>query len=428
MRINQLHIKNFKGFEDRIFEFSEQVTVLIGDNATGKSSVLDALAIAAGTYLLGVEGISPIQIRSIQKEEIRSIYYENGNEEKQGIVEIEATGELKGEKITWKRTLETEKGRTTTKYAQKFIKKVRQLHNSSLLDSINDINPIIAYYGTGRLWVAHNKKTSSIKNIGYLDCLSSKSSVKEFIDFYQTIVSMVAEDDKLDKSILNDACENSILAMIEGGISMSYSHSRQDIIFTIKNKKTSATEIKPFKQLSDGYRSMISLVADIAFRSWCINPTFILPNQEQEGIVLIDEIDLHLHPNWQKHIIADLKRVFPKIQFIITTHSPFIVQGLKASELINLDGISPNGEPENHSLEENAMLMGVKDAKSKKFDEKTRVAEDYLKMVEKGKENIGEVERKKIMQDLDEMLIKFSDDPVFVAKLKIKKIAAFGEE
>ncbi len=215
--------------------------------------------------------------------------------------------------------------------------------------------------------------------------------------------------------------------MIEGGLSMSYSHSRQDIIFTIKNKKTGIIEIKPFKQLSDGYRSMISLVADIAFRSWSISPLAIT-NQRQEGIVLIDEIDLHLHPNWQKHIIADLKRVFPKIQFIITTHSPFIVQGLRASELINLDGISPNGEPENHSLEENAMLMGVKNEKSKKFDEKASIAEAYLKMVEKGKENISEESRKKIMQDLDDMLIKFSDDPVFVAKLKIKKIAAFGEE
>ncbi len=158
MRINQLHIKNFKGFEDRIFEFPEQVTVLIGDNATGKSSILDALAIAAGTYLLGVEGIPAIQIRSIQKEEIRSIYYEDGNEEKQGVVEIEATGELKGEKITWKRTLESEKGRTTTKYAQKFIKKVKELHHLSMTDAPIDANPIIAYYGTGRLWAEHNKK------------------------------------------------------------------------------------------------------------------------------------------------------------------------------------------------------------------------------------------------------------------------------
>jgi predicted ATP-dependent endonuclease of OLD family len=62
MRIDKIHIQNFKGFEDQIFEFKEQVTVFIGDNAKGKTSVLDALAIAAGSFFLGIEDIAEAEM------------------------------------------------------------------------------------------------------------------------------------------------------------------------------------------------------------------------------------------------------------------------------------------------------------------------------------------------------------------------------
>ncbi|MEY4905685.1 MAG: hypothetical protein RLZZ292_3500 [Bacteroidota bacterium] len=420
MRINQLHIKNFKGFEDKFFEFPEQVTVLIGDNATGKSSILDALAVAAGTYLLGIESFPAVQIRSIKKEEIRSIYYEDGNEEKQGIVEIEATGILDGEKITWKRTLESEKGKTTTKSAQKLIKKVKALevkHNEGKFN-----RPIIAYYGTGRLWAEHNQKQNSFSNnFGYIDCLTSKSSVKEFIAFYQLIDKQIGRDNS-GNSILTKICENSILAMIEGGVSMHYSHHRQDIIFTIKNKTTGNIETKPFKQLSDGYRSMISLVADIAFRSWAVNSRWGT-TKEYEGIVLIDEIDLHLHPNWQRHVISDLKRVFPKIQFIITTHSPFIVQELNSSELINLEGGEPGSDPWRKSIEDIAEdEMNVQNVqRSTRFQAMEEVAAKYYTLIEQGKTSQNSEDVAFLKQQLDDLELVFNDDPAYVALLKAER-------
>jgi predicted ATP-binding protein involved in virulence len=95
-----------------------------------------------------------------------------------------------------------------------------------------------------------------------------------------------------------------------------------------------------FGQLSDGYRNLIGMVADIAYRCIKLNP-HLGENviSHTPGIVLIDDLDLHLHPNWQKRIVADLKNIFTSIQFVATTHSPFIVQSLKADELINLDGV-----------------------------------------------------------------------------------------
>ena len=95
------------------------------------------------------------------------------------------------------------------------------------------------------------------------------------------------------------------------------------------------------------------------------------------GVVLIDELDVHLHPKWQRGVVEDLRQAFPSIQFIATTHSPFIVQSLRTEELINLEGptIPHLG---NQSVETIARgLMGV---------ERTDVSERYEEMVTAAKE------------------------------------------
>ncbi len=88
-------------------------------------------------------------------------------------------------------------------------------------------------------------------------------------------------------------------------------------------------------QLSGGYKAVLSVVADIAKRLAIANPDAENP-LEEEAVILIDELDLHLHPRWQKTIVEDLKRTFPNCQFIITTHSPFIIQSLQAGELFDI--------------------------------------------------------------------------------------------
>jgi predicted ATP-binding protein involved in virulence len=82
-------------------------------------------------------------------------------------------------------------------------------------------------------------------------------------------------------------------------------------------------------QLSSGIRTMVGLVADLAYRAVKLN-AHLKQNAvlNAEGIVLIDEIDLHLHPSWQQHVIQDLQSAFQKIQFVVTTHSPQVLTTL----------------------------------------------------------------------------------------------------
>jgi len=103
-----------------------------------------------------------------------------------------------------------------------------------------------------------------------------------------------------------------------------------------KNNSTISLE-----QLSDGEKNLIALVGDIARRLAIANPTNENP-LKGEGIILIDEIDLHLHPSWQRMIIPKLIEVFPNCQFIVSTHSPQILSHVKAENIFLLNQTENN--------------------------------------------------------------------------------------
>ena len=87
--------------------------------------------------------------------------------------------------------------------------------------------------------------------------------------------------------------------------------------------------------MSDGYRNMLSMVADIAYRMALLNPQFLGEvTKKTSGVVLIDEIDLHLHPAWQRHIVSALKEIFPKVQFIVSTHAPSVISSVPKEEIV----------------------------------------------------------------------------------------------
>lgn len=131
--------------------------------------------------------------------------------------------------------------------------------------------------------------------------------------------------------------------------------------------------IVPPKRLdicSDGVITFFRMVAEIAWRCVTLNGHLGLDSiKKSPGIVLIDEIDIMLHPNWQRHVVPDLQRAFPNIQFIATTHSPFIVQSLSGSQLIILrqNGVieTPSENPYSYPLNVvGYSFMGVESDKS----------------------------------------------------------------
>jgi len=93
----------------------------------------------------------------------------------------------------------------------------------------------------------------------------------------------------------------------------------------------------PISNLSAGYQSLLWMVMNLAYRMALLNPEMTEDMQNVSGIVLIDEIDMHLHPKWQWNIVKALEETFPNVQFILATHSPIVISSCKNEQLIRID-------------------------------------------------------------------------------------------
>ncbi|MGL4412226.1 MAG: AAA family ATPase [Bacteroidales bacterium] len=422
--IRDLEVKNFKGFENNLFEFKDQFTVIIGNNAMGKTSVLDALSIAAGSFFLGID---VAQQRGILKGEIRSKTL-NSEPKPQLPVLIKATGFVNTKEITWIRSIDKITKKLTTKFREATT--IKNIANDMLIASRSGEPisfPVIAYHGTGRLWAEHETVTYSSQSEGvemaYKNCLSPKSSSREFLSWYKTYEDEINKfGGELEITLLN-AFKQTIMDMIPDNAwqEMAYSFVAEDLVGIFNKEKKLY-----FSQLSDGFRNMIGMVADIAYRCIKLNPHLgDMAIKETTGIVLIDEIDLHLHPTWQRHIVEDLTRCFPKIQFVVTTHSPFIVQSLNSLQMINLDERQLMDDPNKVSLETNALYMGVKSVNGINFSKKEEAANNFFKLL---MVSDSELDRETVESTFLEYAEKYSNDPLFVAQLKFEKMARLTQK
>lgn len=440
MKIEELRIQNFKKFEQKTFKFNPHFTVCIGENAAGKTTILEALAIALGGFLLGIEGADAKN--NIQRSQIRTIDID-GQPRLQKPVKIAVTANIEGEIVEWSRDFIGKNPTSNTKkIAALASKKLAISRTPNLSDIERSENekvcfPVIAYHGTGRLWgglaehekIAYQKQEEGVV-MAYTNCLSAKSSSKEFLAWFKTQEDTIKKFERpLDKAHLV-AVKKAIKELVPEWEELFFDYKSDALVGLYRSENK--TQKLGFAQLSDGFRNMVSLTADIAFRCIQLNPH--LGEQAvklTEGVVLIDEIDLHLHPNWQRKIVADLKRAFPKIQFIATTHSPFIVQSLQSDELINLD-TETDLSPQKQSLEEVAEgIMGVPEARrSKIFLDMKKAATEYFTLLEQAKNNpkISKEEIAELKQKMQALTVPFYEDPAFVAFLEFQKAAQMGDK
>ena len=434
MKIRQLELKNFRCFDQKTFEFSDQFNVLIGDNGTGKSAILDALAIGVGSFLLGINSINS---RDISDDDIRRIIRLDTippTSEKILPVVVSCEGCFEDiAKMSWARELRVVDGRTTRTGAKEIISYAKQLQDKVRIqkqDRDKIILPVISYYGTNRLWTAKKDdkpRLPSSQLEGYKNWLAG-SNINILTRWFRTLewaiiqyerdtepnsISLVSSV-RLTMSTVKEA----VMSCIEDWQDVKYDVLLDELIATSKDGRT-----LPFRMLSDGVRNMIGMVADIAYRCITLNPLLSVEAARlTPGIVLIDEIDLHLHPNWQRRVVDDLKRTFPKIQFFATTHSPFIIQSLHPNELIDLD--NRDGEYYNKSIEDIAEdVMGVDlPQQSERWKSMMQAAEEYYRVLEQA-DNASEEEVARLKCRLDELSMPYSDDPAYHAFLKMERIA-----
>lgn len=372
MFLKSIELKNFRCCEALRIDFREKVSVIVGANGAGKTSVLEGISIALGTLFTTLDG--PVG-RSINRKDARLKAYEMGGSsdvQAQFPVEITARAIMEGRDVEWKRSLNSSTGSTTVKDAKELTDIAKEMQDRLRNGDQSLKLPLIAYYGTGRLWDYHREKKTDTFEVntrtnGYVDCLDGTANVKLMMNWlkkktiqeYQKQKQQIETHSELDTVYkAMEACYAQITGYNDVRILYNLDTNELDVYYT--DEQGFKMNI-PLAQLSDGYKSTISLIADIAYRMSVLNPQLSKDILLQtEGVVLIDEIDLHLHPSWQQRVLSDLNQIFPKLQFIVTTHAPAVINTVKSNSLIILENYTAR-EPigEIYGKDANTVIRGI---------------------------------------------------------------------
>lgn len=397
MHIDELHIQNFRCFQEIHFKFPpDNTAILIGINGSGKSSVLDCLAallMQLRIQILGIEHMSFLEADSVREmlNESLTITIDDINKKAQDLNAYITIALDSNQKIS-------------LNIQGNINQRIPLIHNNQIHNYINRLKqqllpqsnvnfPLLAYYRTSRMFL----ETKSI-DINNLDSKSPDCNINQLnaywgafnpgtIKIKDFLVWFRQEEDYENEIRLrrDNAYRNPNLEVIRKAIEVFLaefpdsnfhnlrvvrSKSQRNLDFTRNPDPPSLTITKnnqdfKLEQLSDGEKMLLMLVTDLARRLAIANPGLGVNALEGEGIVLIDEIDLHLHPQWQRIVIPSLTRTFPNCQFIVTTHSPQVLSNVKRENVFILEDyqlveVTPHtyGRDSNSILYE---LMGVKE-------------------------------------------------------------------
>ncbi|MGB5632205.1 MAG: AAA family ATPase, partial [Waterburya sp.] len=330
MKVKQLKINSFRGIKDLTLDFDlNEPTVFIGINGVGKSSILDCLAILLSWFTA--------RLQNPQGSGIHFNETDINNKNKETHNQIKVNTSNLGD-IEWSLT-KVKKGRskdTSSNLIQlkKLLEKIREQLNENNFVSL----PLAVYYPTNRAVIDVSlriKKKHLFDPINAYDLALAKEAIdfRRFFEWFRN-----REDLENEKYRYNEQSEDQQLATVRKAIYQMipgfYNLRVQRLPLRMTLEKEDQTLI--INQLSSGEKCLLAMVGDLARRLAIANPD-CQDALQGEAIVLIDEIELHLHPEWQRNIISALKRTFPNCQFIITTHSPQVLSHIQPKNIYVLE-------------------------------------------------------------------------------------------
>lgn len=362
MHVNTLRAVNFRCFKDLRVAFAPGFNLLIGDNQSGKTAILDALCIALSCFFQGFRtgvslGIDKADVR-LALQEIDGLVQMPA----QYPVRIECQGMLGGSPIQWQRRLKGP-SRRTSRALTELGRVAGALDHQMQAGEAVDL-PVLAYFGTER--IARERKTRPSvpdnirdRSLGYKDCLERASSVRLVRGWMKkhTLANLQKGERGLPSAAKGQlkAIEAAVCRCVPEVTQFFFDLDHNDLAVVFQDGRR-----LPWSMLSDGVRSLATLAMDISWRAAVLNPhQGADAPQQATGTVLVDEVDGALHPNWQRRVVDALVRAFPKLQFIATTHSPQVIASAVAAQVQRIAGDQVDALPPVYGLDSNTVLVEV---------------------------------------------------------------------
>jgi predicted ATP-binding protein involved in virulence len=336
MKLTQLRINDFRGIREMVLDFDEQLNVLVGVNGSGKSSILDCLAICL-SWMLNRIRTPNASGRHFSETDIR-------NQATYAQAEIHI--QISDLPCQWT-IVKSRKGQTKPSESNFLdLRNLVEVVRSEVPRNPQLSLPLAVYYDIHRAVLdipLRIRKRASLDDPlssydGALD--SASTQFRTFFAWFREREDVenerfrlqVPSDDaaalRRNRSLPGDdlqltAVRQAIHAFLPGFSTLRVRRS------PLRMTLSKGREELRVDQLSDGEKCLLAMVGDLARRLAIANPSSKTPLQER-AIVLIDEIDLHLHPKWQRMVVRKLTKTFPKCQFVITTHSPQVLGEVQA--------------------------------------------------------------------------------------------------
>ena len=395
MKLKSVEIENYRAIDELRLPLHPSLTVLHGDNAHGKTSVLSAIAVAIGRIPTLLPSITGIGFRKNDRR---------------------APGRPQRVTATTTEGMILERLAHAGRHTRRRFSEVRGLVDSILSADQEKREPldlpIVAFYDTDRAVVdAPQLRRSFSPDFSRYQALEGALAPRtNFRDFFKWFYAMENEELRAQKQRRDfgfrltdlEAVRRVIATMLPGVSEPRIEIRPLRFVVSVKSGPRRSEELA-LDQLSGGYRIMLAVAADLARRMAQGNPHLDDP-LTSEAIVLIDEVELHLHPSWQQRVLTDLTWTFPNTQFIVSTHSPQVLTTLRPEQIVRLsreDGkIVAGRAPEpTYGAEAGDVLnvvMGVDERPPNKFSETLR---QYMRLI--GDDKGESKEARALRRDLD---------------------------
>ena len=334
MKLKSVEIENYRAIEKLKLSLDPSLTVLHGDNGYGKTSVLSAIAVGLGAIPdLLPDDTSGIDFREEDQRE--------GAESPQVAVTA-----MNG--TSWER--QGGKQADDRAAAQRLVNLGRLLESMGMRgvdeEGPPDDLPIVAFYSTDRNVLGMRKTPRDPKAVSRIPrfaalegALAAHTDFRGLLGWFYIKEDEELREQKERRDFNHQLKDISAVRQAISSMLPEVSDPRTELnplrfVVSVRSEQGQVEKLS-LDQLSGGYRIVLALAADLARRMVQGNPHLDDP-LKSEAVVLIDEIELHLHPRWQQRILGDLQRTFPNAQFIVSTHSPQVLTTVEPHRIVEL--------------------------------------------------------------------------------------------
>lgn len=379
MRLKTVTLKNFRCFESLTLDLHPRLTVIVGENGAGKTAVLDGIASGLTPVLTHLSSADQrLTGRGIKDADFRLQLFTGQRAKGQwstaDYAQIMCTtwGDIRWD--YWRPSGSGKGKKPENTWGETALKEHLHAITASFKSETPALTPVFAYYGVGDIDVPtrlHSAKNNyEHPTSALVDCFNARSDFREMLAWFDREESSELRE---NKGIVGDdyapfasleAVRATVVSLLGGAYCNPQFNSRHKFIL---ERASDGAELQ-VSQLSQGYRRMLALAMDFARRLAIANPHLeygnifahqqllvqavsVLEGQDPAtyapfqhalamsapAIMLVDEIDLHLHPTWQQRVLDDLMRTFPLTQFIVTTHSPQVLTSVPRENIRVLD-------------------------------------------------------------------------------------------